>query len=264
MICRRGDRVKKTAFIAGGILLVLILGIGAWIYQSQTLPTAQVRRGAIQEAIYGLGTVRSSQIFEYKHGVTSHIRKIYVTEGQNVKKGDSLLLTEGSSVVQAPFEGTVTSLPFHEDENIFPQVVLVRLENLKTRYIEVNLEQQGVLRVRPGLKARMSFENLRGETYMGNVESLYPLAGQFIVRINSSQLPDEILPGMTVDVAIEVQTKENVLLVPVAALNNGQITIKRNGRKQKLSLKVGLIDGEWAEVLTGDIQESDDVILPRK
>lgn len=126
-----------------------------------------------------------------------------------MEKGDPLIqFDDATPVLRAPFAGTVTLLPFHPGENVFPQIVLLRIEDLRDRIIEINLEQQASLRVKPNLRAKMSFENLRSQLYEGTVESIYPSNGQFIVRVIPKALPFEILPGMTVDVAIELQKKK--------------------------------------------------------
>jgi len=48
------------------------------------------------------------------------------------------------------------------------------------------------------------------------------------------QLPPEILPGMTTDVAIEVAQKEKALLVPVRAINSGHVLVQKIIAKKKL------------------------------
>ncbi|PIS10856.1 MAG: secretion protein HlyD [Bdellovibrio sp. CG10_big_fil_rev_8_21_14_0_10_47_8] len=254
---------KFWVVIAIGLVLAgLLFGFYRWGNPSSM--TEAAHRGPIEEAIYGLGTVRAARIFEYKQGVTSRILKIYVKEGQSVHAGEALMELESVPTVRAPFDGTVTSLPFHERENVFAQIPLIRLEDLRNPYIEMSLEQQGALRIQPQQTAKLSFESLRGTIYEGKVESIYPANGQFIVRIEKSKLPPEILPGMTVDVAIELQKKDNVLLIPVAGIQNGLVTVLRNGNKIKVQVQLGLSNSEWAEVLSGDIQESDRVLIPKR
>lgn len=245
----------------------MIVGLGVLIFylkQNKKYDWVPVKRGSVQEAIYGLGTVKSKMIFEHRLGTTNRIRKLYVREGDSVKKGTRLLdLSEGSPVL-APFAGTVTSLPFHENENIFPQTNILRLEDLQDRYVEVTLEQQGAIRVRPGQKVRLSFESLRQTLLFGEVESIYPWQGQFLVRIPVEKLNAEILPGMTADVAIEVGQVTDALLVPMIALFNNQVTVKRNQKSQKQFIKLGRSDGEFAEVLDDSLKEGDMVRIPRK
>lgn len=257
---------KKKWWISVSLILIII--VSAAIFYSSRLKNdyewINPHRGPIFEAIYGLGTVKSNKVYELKLGTSNSIKHLSVSEGAQVKRGQRLLdLTEGYPIV-APFDGTVTSLPFHENENIFPQAVVLRLENLMDSYVEVTLEQQGALRVREGQKARLSFESLREEKVSGVVESIYPSQGQFLVRIKVKNFPPQLLPGMTADVAIEVGRSENALLIPVQSIFNGKVTLKREGRVKKVDVKIGRADNEWAEVLDSSILEADLIRMAKR
>jgi membrane fusion protein, macrolide-specific efflux system len=249
------------------IVLFFTLSTAGLIYllrQKQTFEIVYPKRGDLKEAIYGLGTVTSTRIYEHKLGVVSAIRKLHVQVGDQVKKGQRLIEFDGTSPLLSPIEGTVTHLPFHENENVFPQVAVIRIEDLSDRVIEVGLEQLGALRVRMGQNARLSFENMRGMAFEGKVTSLYPTAGQFIVRIDAAKLPPEILPGMTVDAAIEVGEKKDILLIPAAAVLSGRVTLADGKKRRKQEVQVGGSDGEWVEVLSKSITTESALLVPKK
>ncbi|MFN8847631.1 MAG: efflux RND transporter periplasmic adaptor subunit [Bdellovibrionales bacterium] len=226
--------------------------------------TRQAKKGAIDEAVYGLGKVKSKEIYEYKSAVSKTIQKLFVREGSLVNRGDRLIQFDEGPAVLAPFQGTVTFLPFREKENIFPSAALVRIENLENSYIEVALEQQGALRIQREQKARLSFESFRGQLFQGIVESIYPAQDQFLVRINPEKLPKAILPGMTADVAIEMGSRQDVLLVPISAISMGKLTKIQNGKSIKIPVEIGSSDGEWGEVIRGDVQAGDSIVVPGK
>lgn len=249
------------------LITALLLVAATSIYLSRmrsSFTEIHPKTGPVTEAIYGLGKVKASNVFEYKLGVAMGIRKLHVSEGDQVNAGTPLLDFDDGRRLTAPFAGTITALPYHERENVFPQAVILRLENLKKRYVEIAIEQQGVLRLKPGQTASLSFESLRGQHFRGTVEKVYPSADEFLIRVNTENLPDTILPGMTADVAITVGQKEKALLIPLNSLNNGKITRIREGKKAKISVEAGTSDGEWIEVISGDLRESDLVVIPRK
>ncbi|MEK6578910.1 MAG: efflux RND transporter periplasmic adaptor subunit [Bdellovibrionota bacterium] len=250
----------KATSITLSILSLVIVG---WVGCSRQ-HTVEAKRGPIIEAVYGLGTVVAAKVFRVKVGVTLTIRKIFVREGDRVKAGTVLVSFGEANVQRAPFDGTVTAILFKEGENVFPQAPVLSLMNLEDLYVEVSLEQQGALRVRPGLKAVLSFESLRGQKFEGKVRSVFPNEGQFLVHIDIQKFPPGILPGMTADVAIEVERKSDALLVPVAAVVGGRIFINRNGKKEKVAVQLGTVDGEQAEVIGGDLSPGDQIFLQRK
>jgi multidrug efflux pump subunit AcrA (membrane-fusion protein) len=60
---------KKIAVIAAVIILIAVSVLLIW--NRVRVPTEEPHRGPIQEAVYGLGTVKSNRIFEHKQGVVS-------------------------------------------------------------------------------------------------------------------------------------------------------------------------------------------------
>lgn len=253
---------SRLLILMGAVLLVAFLSFA--YFRSPASEQVEVRRGNIEEAVYGLGKVKSNKVFELKIGVASTLTKVFTREGEQVKSGQKLVFFSEGSTFFAPFDGTVTLLPFHEKENAFPQVPILRIEDLNDVYLEVTLEQQGALRVRGGQPVKLSFESITGTTVSGIVESVFPRDDQFVVRIRSERLPKGVLPGMTADVAIQVGKKANVLLVPLAAITNGRLILSSGGAQKKVDVKVGVVDGDWAEVLGDDMRIGDRVLVPKR
>lgn len=254
---------KNRAYLISAILIGAAAGWFA--YQDRfgfgAEETATPHRGAIVEAVYGLGTIVSHKVFDLKLGITSTIRTLHVKEGDFVAANAPLIEFSEGNTVKAPFAGTVTQLPFQTGENVFPQTTILQLIDLKDRYVLVSLEQQGAMRVKPGQKAALSFESLRDQTYGGTVRTVYPNAGEFLVAIDSPQLPDDILPDMTADVAIEIARKDDALLVPVQAVSSGRISVLKDGKAVKRKVTLGLVDGPWAEIVSGDLDVDDQIIV---
>ena len=247
------------------ILVVTSLGLIFGFFYGSKKDYEQVspKRENITEAIYALGKVKSDLRYEVKVGLITNVKELFVSEGQTVRKGSPLIQFESSSMFRAPFDGVVTKISAFPGEIVAPQVPVLKLENMQKRYIEVALEQQGALRVKPGQKARVDFESIRSKQQEAKVSSIYSREDEFIAHIEITDLDASILPGMTADVVIEIGTKPNALVVPVTSISDGQVTVLRDGKKTKLKLEIGAIDGESAEVISGDLQESD-VVLMRK
>lgn len=252
----------KWWWFGGALLLVAGVAISAFVVRNNQVEYVKPRYGPIVEAIYGLGKVKTDRVYEVKLGVIKIVKRIYVREGMNVKRGDRLVSFDNDLVFTAPFSGTVTLVAFHENQSVFPQQPVVRVEDLNTKYIEVSLEQQGALRVRPGLPVRVVFESIRGEVLNGKVSAIFSRNEEFLAHIDVP-LADNILPGMTADVAIEVSHKDKALLVPLSAITDGRVRVRRDGKRKTVKLEIGSIDGNWAEVLGGDISVDDEILVPR-
>jgi membrane fusion protein, macrolide-specific efflux system len=223
-----------------------------------------VKRGSIIESVYGIGTVTANRTFQFKLGAANSISELFVKEGNEVKKGDSLIRLEADQLIKAPFDGTVTVLSYKVGENIFPEKVVVEVVDLKDRYLVVSLEQRGALRVQKGQKAKLSFDGLREQTIEGEVVSVYSSENNFLIRIDIPNLPPQILPGMTADTAVGIRERTDVLLVPVAAIEEGYVYVKRATGQDKVAIKTGIIDGVMAELTEGNLKEGDQLAVRRK
>lgn len=253
---------KRTASVAAVLVVVaVVLGVRSLQLRNERV-TEPLAKGSIVESVYGIGTVLPHRSFDLKVGVTSTIRRLFVQEGDQVRRAQRLVELD-QVAFNAPFDGTVTLLPFKVGETVFANTTVLSLVNLRDRYLVVSLEQRGALRVRPGQKARISFDSMRGEAYDGAVESVYSNANNFLVRIDVSALPPQILPGMTADVAIGIAERHNVLLVLVVAIDAGKVYVKRGaGRPRAVEVKIGVADGTMAEVIAGDVREGDRLVIP--
>ena len=256
--------MKRTWWVVVVSGTLLALGFGYWGLQARNqVVLVQAKKGDITEAIYALGTVVARNSFTYKAAITKTIDKLYVVEGDQVQKGQKILEFDDRIAVRSPLNGTVTTLPYKTGENVFANQVVVTIQDLGEVFIEAQLDQLGALRVRKGLKVRVSFENLRQQVFYGVVDSLYPSAGNFVAHIEVNDLPSHILPGMTADLAIEVATKNDVILIPVQAMSNGQVVVQTGGHREKRPVQIGTMDSEWAEEISGAIKAGESLVIKR-
>jgi macrolide-specific efflux system membrane fusion protein len=244
----------------------LTLG-GAYWYKNNQKSSATfeaIKRGTIVNSVYGIGTLTAERSHSIKSGVTSTIRKLYVKEGQIVREGQPLLYLEGIGEYVAPFAGTVVSAPFKEGETVYAQANVMTLVDPTDTYLLVSLEQQGALSLKPSLPVKISFDGLREKVFEGKVDSIFSNGSDFLAHISLQEIPKYILPGMTADVAIVLQEKKDVLLIPVSALELKEAVLTRNGKIIRVPVTLGLVDGAYAEVLSGDVQVGDKAVLEKR
>jgi multidrug efflux pump subunit AcrA (membrane-fusion protein) len=225
--------------------------------------TQPLKKGSLLECVYGVGSVASAHTFQVKSGIASKVHALYVKEGDFVEEGSKLMELE--TLFTAPFSGVVSSISVSLGELAFPQTPLLHLIDLKDRHVLVTLDQVGALRVQKSQKVGLSFDGLREKKFQGTVSSIYPKDHLFLVRIDVPDLPKHILPGMSVDVAIEIAEHLDVFLVPVGALHKNQVYIKRKEHKPfPVTIQVGLIDKTMAEVISSELQEGDQLLMQNR
>ncbi|GBF50688.1 hypothetical protein LPTSP4_22150 [Leptospira ryugenii] len=250
---------SKPLLVLFGILGILLLSL--LIFRSSKKETIVLKKGSLVEVVYALGTVKPEKEYSLKFGISAAIKEIYVSEGKSVQKGEALIKNDSGIIFRAPFSGTVTNLNLSDDELVMPGISILKILDMDDLYILVSLDQESAMRIRPKQIVQFSFESVRGHTYSGIVDRVYPSQGQFMVRVNADLFPDGILPDMTADVAIQVADKKDVLLVPIKSISKGKVIRYRDGKKEKVSVKLGAINSEFGELLEGDLKENDEVVL---
>jgi macrolide-specific efflux system membrane fusion protein len=257
----------KKLISAFTVILVLVFLATAIYKKSNSGEWITLKESSITEAIYGLATLESDDLFRYRVGVISQIKKNLIKEGESVKKGDALLQLAEGAIIRSPIDGVVTQLDTKIGEIVFPNVNLVTVMNLDRVALTITLEQASAMRVRPQLPVQVQFENVKGEPIQAVVRSVYPKDGQFVVKVDLKETPRNILPGMTADTAIVVAKKERALLVPIRAIQRGILTIKHQGQTKKIKIKIGFQDLENAELITSEeyeIKPGMEVWVPKK
>jgi macrolide-specific efflux system membrane fusion protein len=258
--------VNKKYWIAIGVCVLVLAGGFYWYKKNKqsSINTEVIKRGNIIESVYGIGTLTPSRSLAIKSGVTSTIHRLYVKEGQVVEKNETLVELEGIGTFKAPFAGTVVSTPFKEGEIVYAQTSVVTLVDPEGTYLLVSLEQQGALNLKPNLLVKISFDGLREQVFDGKVDSIFSTGVDFLAHISLKKIPDFVLAGMTADVAIILQEKKDSLLIPVASLEQKNAVLKRGGKVIRVPVTLGLIDGAYAEILSGDVQEGDEAVLIKR
>jgi len=251
--------LKNKLLLGFFALMAITILVITWTKKSPPKNWAKVEKGTLVEAVYGVGTLTPKRSYQLKVGVSSTLKKIYVEEGQVVEKGTPLV--EMETTFRAPFKGTITSVSYKEGETVFAQTPILTLVDLTQMYALVSLEQQGAIKVKPGQKTVLNFEGVRNEPLDGHVSAIFSHNGQFFVHVSPESLPSWALPGMTVDIAITVGEKKGVVLIPVLALKNGTLTIKRGKKTFKESYTVGKSTPTQIELLNPALTTSDYVLI---
>ena len=243
--------ITLAVLAAAGVLLVARLRARPATVELTLKKTDMVR------TVYGLGTVQAEKSYQLRIGIAANIVRLFVREGDQVSKGARLVEFDQVPVMLAPFAGTVTAIVFKEGEAVFPGNSILTVTDLSRKYITASLDEKAAVLIKKKQKTRIAFDGLPGKTYTGSVSSVYPSGGQFIVKVESAEMPAEILPGMSADLAIETGTKTGVFVAPIRAVREGKVTLFRNGKKITVPVQLGLTQGDSVEIISGELAEGD-------
>lgn len=287
---------KKTGIIAA-IVLLLAVGLYFGLRKSeskQSYRKYKVSRGDIVQRVQSTGTVSPQNRLEIKPPVAGRVDEILVSEGDVVPKGKILawissneraalmdaVRTQGKeerkrwetlyrpTPVVAPIAGTIilrsveTGQSFMNTDPIFVMAdrltVKAQIDETDIALIKLNQSAIITLDAYPEMPVKGKVVHLAYDATLTNNVTTYQ------VDVLPIDPPEFLRSGMTSNVSIEVARKENVLRVPVVAVENtdeGSLVLTGDEKKpQGVPVKIGLDDGKFIEVLEG-ILENEDVLV---
>lgn len=152
--------------------------------------------------------------------------------------------------------------------------------DLKEMQIEVSVSEADIGKIKEGQEVDYTLDGYPDEVFKGRVSQvrISPTTVSNVVTytVVVSVDNDELIlkPGMTANVSIITQKRENVLCVPTIALKYAPVSkgeVKRyehqgvwvlKGRKpERINVEIGGSDDSYTEITSGDVKEGDEVII---
>jgi RND family efflux transporter MFP subunit len=191
----------------------------------------------------------------------------------------SLSLQNYSPTIYAPISGTITGLSLQEGSVIPAQAVSSSTQTLsqniavittsKYPIVTINLSEIDVPKVKIGSKATVIFDAFPDSTFTGKVFSINTTGSvssgvtTYPVTIILDTESTTIFSNMSATANIIIDSKDNVLYVPVSAVvnQNGQsaVRILMNNKLQYVPVETGISSDTDIEIMSG-VGEGDGVV----
>ncbi len=172
------------------------------------------------------------------------------------------------TVLIAPFDGTVAKITGELGEYATPSPPgvptppAIDLIDESCLYVKAPMDEIDAPKIQPGQVVRISFEALPDRTFAGTVKRIAPYITAVEKQARTVEVdvafdhPEEargLLVGYSADVEIVLDTREDTLRIPTAALREGQrvLVLGDDGVLSERALKTGLANWDQTEVLEG-------------
>ncbi len=165
-------------------------------------------------------------------------------------------------VLLSPMDGTVLRRDGELGEVAEPGQALFWVGKPKPLWIVAEVDEEDIPSVRLDQRTLIKADAFPTEVLSGTVRQITPKGDPvnktYRVRI---ALPDDtpLLIGMTTEINVVVQEKENALLVPITAFRDGRVWLMRDGRVHAQSVQAGIIGDKMVEIV-GGLGEEDLVV----
>jgi HlyD family secretion protein len=198
------------------------------------------------------------------------------------------------TVIRAPVAGVVIKRSIEPGQTVAaslqaPELFIIA-RDLRDMQVEVAVDEADIGRIQPGQSANFTVDAYAGKRFSGQVRQIRKAAQTaqnvvtYSVIVVTRNEDSSLLPGMTANVRIVTDTRDDVLKVPNAALrfrppetetipragpggrDTGAARIRvhamnQAGQPQAIALKTGISDGSFTEVIAGALQEGQALIV---
>jgi HlyD family secretion protein len=174
--------------------------------------------------------------------------------------------------IEAPFDGVITLAEPKVGDQVSSGTLAFQIDDMTSMFVDVDVSEIDINQVAVGQDAVVVFDAIPDKEYHGQVAKV-ALSGEensdvvnYPVTVQVLDADGAVRSGMTAQVDITVAEKENVLLVPNQAIqvvdNQIVVDVMNDGQpRTQVTLTLGVANDTYTEVLEGDLQEGDLVVL---
>lgn len=173
------------------------------------------------------------------------------------------------AIIYAPFDGVVSVVNFKKGDTAGTTTAVTVVDTNRLQ-IKVSVAEVDLPKVKIGASSQVNLDALTGKTYQAKVVTIGPVGTvtqgvvNYPVTLELTSGDGTVKPGMTANLTIIVESRENVLFVPLRAIRTQgtqrSVTVQYKGQSIPVPVSVGLTNDQSAEVLTG-LQEGDVVVI---
>lgn len=163
----------------------------------------------------------------------------------------------------ASFDGVVSAIYARPGDLIGSNTPIATIIST-SRNVEAKVSEENFAGIKVGQKASVRFLGYGAQLYGASVAKILPTADpetqRYIVYLNVDLPPDKLVPGITGEVNIVIDERENRLIVPRRALRGDELLVVKDNRVESRKVKVGYVSLNQAEIVSG-VKEGEQVIV---
>lgn len=261
-----------------------------------TFCQTKIEKSEIVIKVLATGTIQPQNRLEIKPPISGRIEKVFIKEGQYVKKGKVLALmssteraalldsvqSQGQAEIKkweeiypptpiiAPIDGTIV-LKNVESGQSFTSVdaILVMSDRL---IVKAQVDETDIGLIKLKQQVEVILDAYSEEKISANVDKIAFDATvvnnvtTYIVDVLPDEVPSFMRSGMTANVTFFVDGKKDILTIPNDAIktkdDKSAVLILEDGNRLEKEVILGITDGKFTEVLSG-LKEGDIILSPQ-
>ena len=301
---------------AGGMMRdveISLVNPGAFEANMSVGATVHTALGSVMSS--GSGQLRAGTTAAVVAEQPGRVERLYVREGQFVTRGQAIAQLSNTALtnqhgsnalniqesalnlesqrrrlddytITSPIDGIVISKNRDVGDNVGVgagmREILMVVADTSQMVFDIDVDEMEIARVEIGQSVIVTADALPGQEFEGTVTSVAAEGvaangvTKFAVEITIAE-PGDLLPGMNADANIVVESRQNVLRLPLAfvtgAGEHGMVVIRGEQESprddglpagyRRLHIQIGLNNGRFVEIL-GGLNDGDMVAMPQQ
>jgi RND family efflux transporter MFP subunit len=198
--------------------------------------------------------------------------KLYEAQVEKAQtKIDYLSEQINDSYIVSPLGGQISEVVKRQGEMVSAGSKVLGFLPESSFQVEVDIYEEDIVKMDVGNPVEISFIAFPEEVFQGEVFFISPVEKivdgvvYYEVKIEFKEVPEGIKPGMTADLKIETESKENVLYVPESAIQKKEgkriVKVFKEGETEEREVKIGLEGSDGSVEIISGISEGEKIIL---
>jgi macrolide-specific efflux system membrane fusion protein len=296
-------KINKKAGIIISIIVVVVIAVIAMTMNSKKpvkiTTEYQAKTGTIKVTVSTTGMVQPQNRLEIKPQLAGRMESILVKEGQYVKKGQILAYMSSSDraalldaaralgeknmkewedtykpiPLMAPINGQVIVQSIEPGQTVSTADAIVVLSD--RLIIQAQVDETDIGKVKLGQETAITLDAYPGTIIKGSVDHVYYESKTvnnvtiYDVDILPAKVPEFFRSGMSANIDIIQQQKENVVILPIDAVkkfgDKSFVFMKseKGVKPEKREIVTGITDGDNIEIVSG-LNENDVVVVTKQ
>jgi len=231
-------------------------------------------RAALDEATRALDVARAqAKSADYQVATTKAGGSDYVMADTQLSQAKAALATAQSrlsyTVIKAPRDGVLISRNVEAGNTVVPSTTLMVLSPNGEIQLVVQIDEKNLSLISIGQKALGSADAYAKDTFPAEVFYVNPgidlQRASVEVKLRVPNPPDYLRQDMTISADIEVARREDAVTIAAGGIHNitgpkPWVLKSVSGRAQRTDVKLGIVSGGKAEILSG--LEAGDLVVP--
>ena len=160
---------------------------------------------------------------------------------------------ESDFTIKSEIDGKVYSISKKKGEMVNPQTSLAIIGNASDFFIELQIDEYDIVKIKTGQKVLISMDSYKGEVFEAVISKINPLMDErtksFLVEAEFVKQPPALFPNLTAEANIVILAKNNVLTIPRNYLIDDSLVLIEKDKKKVVV--TGLKDYQKVEIIKG-------------